>query len=392
MLTKNNFVELAEVQRKQNTLYCAGLDIHPFGSYRDNIAVYGSVVRTSVVETTEEEYVLGLTQDVYRQILNLIPGMSGERNRSNEFSYLLACVEAYLIKVINVLVHFCNIRVFKLQIAFYEQFGPIGMVLLSRINQYIQERQRMEKIRLIRILDCKRGDIDTTQVAYFVGLLGNLKDSWGVDYAPFDFDIINVTPWMGRDIMVLGTPEKPGLGLKLMNAGKGIIVVNKSSNPSGPEYQEQKLCAYNTTLQMTNVDDMNTISDNFDLEYDGLSSIGLVVGATHTCDGSIRKAFPSTTTLNPGFGAQDGKFSRVMPELIRIGKWNGQGAIFSSSRGTMYPWMENLGGSGQVDNLQVDLVNAITRFRINEKAAYETPEVQKMGIVYPFYPDFPLAA
>ncbi len=392
MLTRNNFVELAEVQRKQNTLYCAGLDIHPFGSYQDNVAIYGSVVRTPAVRTTEAEYMLGLTQDVYRQILSSIPGMSGERSRSNEFSHLLAYVEAYLGKVVNILVHFCDIRVFKLQVAFYEQFGPIGMVLLSRINQHIKELEKTAKIRLIRILDCKRGDIDTTQAAYFTGLLGNLKDSWGVDYAPFDFDIINVTPWMGRDVMVLGTPEKPGLGLKLMNAGKGIIVVNKSSNPSGPEYQEQKLCAYNKTLQMTNVDDMKTISDNFELEYDGLSTIGLVVGATHPCDGSIREAFPSTTMLVPGFGAQGGKFSLVMPELIRTGKWNGQGAIFSSSRGTMYPWLEKLGGTGKVDNLQADLIHAIARFRINEKAAYETPEVQEMGIVYPFYPDFPLAA
>ena len=73
-----------------------------------------------------------------------------------------------------------------------------------------------------------------------------------------------------------------------------------------------------------------------------------------------------------------------MRELINLGKWNGQGAIFSSSRGTMYPWMEKLGGSGDVHNLEKDLIRAVDNFRVNEKKAYETPEVQDMGTIYPF--------
>jgi len=41
METKHNFVQLAEAQRKQETLYCAGLDPHSFGSYKRNMEVYG---------------------------------------------------------------------------------------------------------------------------------------------------------------------------------------------------------------------------------------------------------------------------------------------------------------------------------------------------------------
>ncbi|MFA5155432.1 MAG: orotidine-5'-phosphate decarboxylase [Patescibacteria group bacterium] len=380
MMTKHNFVELAEIQKEQKTSYCAGLDVHPFGSYSDNINVYGSVIQTA------DELKAGkVARDWYRSILNLLTHKVISMNQNDDFSYLLSCIECYLIRVIDILVNFCNIRVFKPQVAFYEQFGPSGMFLLSRINQYIKALAREKGIRLIVILDCKRGDIDTTQAAYLTGLLGNLKDHWGIDYSPFDFDIINVTPWMGRDVLVLGGVEKPGLGLKLMQQGKGIIAVNKTSNPSGPDYQElHTLGTDGSTLQMLNVSDMYNISQSYDLEYDGLSSIGLVVGSTHQCDGGIRLAFPSTTLLVPGFGAQGGKFSLIMPELIRTEKWNGQGAIFSSSRGTMYPWMEKLGGSGKVHNLETDLINAITQFRVNEKAAYETKEVQEMGIIYPF--------
>jgi len=238
----------------------------------------------------------------------------------------------------------------------------------------------------IVVLDCKRGDIDTTQAAYLTGLMGNLYHDWGVDYSPFNFDIMNVTPWMGDDVLCLGTEEKPGVGLRLMREGKGLIVVNKSSNPSGPQYQELVVNDVNSQLpmHMTNVAALRAISDQYDLEYDGLSALGLVVGSTHACSGSIRLAFPATTMLVPGFGAQGGKFSLIMPELIRSGKWAGQGAIFSSSRGTMYAWMQKLGGSGNVDNLEVDLVKAVSQFRINEREAYQTTDVQELGISYPF--------
>jgi len=109
-----------------------------------------------------------------------------------------------------------------------------------------------------------------------------------------------------------------------------------------------------------------------------------VVGSTHACDGSIRKIFPGTTLLVPGFGAQGGAFYKIMQELIREGKWNGQGAIFSSSRGTMYAFLKNYGGSGDVANLEKDLVASIKKFREQEYEAYQAQEVKDAGIKYPF--------
>ena len=186
---------------------------------------------------------------------------------------------------------------------------------------------------------------------------------------------------MGKDVLAL-CDEKAGkdlLGLKLMRQGKGIIVVNKSSNPSGPEYQELVLKDGEITLQMKNVHDLYAINQEFDLEYDGLSTIGMVVGSTHECDGSIRKAFPSTTLLVPGFGAQGGKFNKIMKELIPTGPHAGLGAIFSSSRGTMYAFLTENGGSGRVENLEADLIASIASFRKAEKQAYADA-----NIPYPF--------
>jgi orotidine-5'-phosphate decarboxylase len=288
-------------------------------------------------------------------------------------------------QIVEILVEECNVRVFKPQAAFYEQFGPAGCFILMRVRNFIKQLEKKKGIRLICLLDCKRGDISTTQSCYMLGLMGNLFEDWGVNFTPYDFDIINVTPWMGSDVMVL-TDEKgdPDRGLKLMRQGKGIIGVSKSSNPSSPEYQELFAPARNTTIQLAHVEDSARWSEEFDLEYDGLSTIGLVVGSTQVCDGSIRRIFPGTTLLVPGFGAQGGKFFKIMLELIREGKWNCQGAIFSSSRGTMYPFLKKNGGSGEVKNLETDLIAAIKKFRESEYEAFQTTEVKAAGIKYPF--------
>jgi len=368
MQTKHNFVQLAEVQRAQKTLYCGGLDPHSFGDKNKEVYSLGEIGNE--------------TRGFYKMLANL-SGLSGDE--ASKYRAVLSAVEYYVCRVVETLVELCNIRVFKPQASFYEQFGPAGGFVLMRVRNFIKQLEKKKGIRLICLLDCKRGDISTTQSCYFLGLMGNLLEDWGVDFSPYDFDIINVTPWMGSDVMVL-TDEKgnPDRGLNLMREGKGIIGVSKSSNPSSPEYQELFIPERNTTVQLAHVEDSAKWSRDFELEYDELSTIGLVVGSTHACDGSIRKIFPGTTLLVPGFGAQGGAFYKIMQELIREGKWNGQGAIFSSSRGTMYAFLKNYGGSGDVANLEKDLVASIKKFREQEYEAYQAQEVKDAGIKYPF--------
>lgn len=377
----NNFFELAKVQQETKTMYCGGLDAHPFPNGLDgNLDVYEKGLNKTEIRRMNNEI-----QPFYYELVKLLVKLIGLKGKVREdFTLILSAVECYLTKVIDIGVKKCDIRVFKPQAGFYEQFGPLGYILLSRIRQYIKELEKKYG-RIITLLDCKRGDIATTQTAYFLGLMGNLLESWGIDYTPFDFDIINVSLWMGEDVMVMGDEQNPGLGLKLMREGKGIIGVNKVSNPSGPQYTELIIDDGNkTTIQMKNVVDLALLSKKYSLETSGLSTIGLVVGSTHVCDGSIRRAFPGTTMLVPGFGAQGGKFTNIIQELIPSGEWTGQGAIFSSSRGTLYPWEKKFGGSGDVGNLETDLITSITNFRIAEKKAFEEPGLAERGIVYPF--------
>jgi orotidine 5'-phosphate decarboxylase subfamily 2 len=362
------------VQKEQGTLYCGGLDPHSFGTR--NWEIYG---RNS---NGKLEFYKGEIYDFYKKLADM-SGLSGDN--AMRYAMVLADVERYVCRIVKILVDSCNIRVFKPQAAFYEQFGPAGNFVLMRVRNFIKKLEEEKNIRLICLLDCKRGDISTTQSCYFLGLMGNLSEDWGVVFAPYDFDIINVTPWMGSDVMVLTDSKgNPDRGLNLMRSGKGIIGVSKSSNPSSPEYQELFAPARKTTVQLSHVEDSARWSREYDLEYDELSTIGLVVGSTHICDGKIRETFPGTTLLVPGFGAQGGKFSLIMQELIREGKWNGQGAIFSSSRGTMYSFMEKYGGSGKIGNLEKDLIAAVEKFRESEYEAFQAPEVKAAGIRYPF--------
>ncbi|MBU4375444.1 hypothetical protein KKH38_03005 [Patescibacteria group bacterium] len=174
-MKKHNFIQLAEAQLAQGTLYCAGLDPHPFGGYENNMEVYGSVIIDKKGDTHTERV------SFYERLATL----SGIKEfiDYHRYSYMLAAVESYICEVVKILVEKCNVRVFKPQSAFYEQFGPAGNFLLMRIRNYIKELEKKNNIRIICLLDCKRGDIFTTQAAYFLGLLGNLKEDWGIDFS-----------------------------------------------------------------------------------------------------------------------------------------------------------------------------------------------------------------
>jgi orotidine-5'-phosphate decarboxylase len=376
------FEQLIEVQKQTGTLYCGGFDIHPFaGGWKENMAVYGFRKRGKIDHASPAfghyERFAALCGVPMRDIAR----MAG----------LMTAIEEYLFLVMDILVGRCNVRVFKPQFGLYVQFGPIGLVLLQRLKQHMCKLERSHGITIIDILDCKPGDIDTTQAGYLRGFMGNLQEEWGIDYAPFDFSVINPTPWMGKDVLVLEDKVgNPLLGKKFLERGKGLIYVCRTSNPSGPEYQDL-LTVGNLPLYKINARNAYQTSLQHRLEPNGVSQLGLVVGATYPSDGSIRQLFPTCTMLHPGFGAQslDAKdplapFKKVMLELRRDERYNGLGAIFSSSRNNLFPWMVKYGGSGKVENLEEDLVVAVARHRALEEEMYQLPVLVDVGISNPF--------
>jgi len=403
-MKEHAFVRVANIQRKQGvqgTLFGCGLDLHAFGkssqsteeNYVANMAVYGFQTGGEMRGTEEFEY--------YRKLVEFSSVSQGSRDN---YASLLAAMERYLKFVISVSMRECGIRIFKPQFGLYVQFTVEGIRLLQRIKWYIENLANELGVRVLIILDCKPGDIMTTQAGYMTGYMDNLKRVWGIDYKPFDFDVINPTPWMGQDVLVLEDSKgNPLLGLELLRQGKCLVYVDSTSNPSGPHYQSLKVegkreaidrlkqLGLKFTLDLVSAADAYLLSQKYDLEEGELSQFGLVIGATHQCDGSFRRAHPTYTGINPGFGAQsvDKKdpltpFRKLMPELIRSGPWNGQGAIFFSSRATMFAHLENYGGSGNVDYLADDIIASVQRHRELEKEAYQLPEVIDAGIVDPF--------
>ncbi|MFH1183369.1 MAG: hypothetical protein V1690_03850 [Candidatus Moraniibacteriota bacterium] len=384
-MKKHVFLEIMEAQKMSRTLYCGGYDLHPFpgepeNRLKENMKVYG-FRNGGEVNTGTEAY------EFYEQVVSL-EGKMGKTRKL--YAGLMAAIEDYLFYNLEISVNKCGLSIFKPQFGFFIQFGPVGMFLLQRLRKEFNRQEQLSGRRIVAILDCKPGDISTTQAGYFRGYMGSLLNDWGIDHSPFRFDIINPTPWMGSDVLVLEEKGRPALGLKLLREGKGLIYVNKTSNPSGPQYQDLLVKTSGNeemALSLLNARDAYELSQKHGLENSGVSQFGLVVGATFPCDGSIRKLFPTYTGLNPGFGAQSlGKKDPLSPfrKVILELRSDGYGGISSSSRNHLFAWREEYGGSGKVKNLESDLIRAVNKHRELEEEAFFLPEVIEAGIRYPF--------
>src|SRR5882724_12666667 len=85
-----------------------------------------------------------------------------------------------------------HVPIVKVQVAFYEAFGPAGMEVFA--DTLCEARHR----GLIVIADVKRGDIELTAQAYASAYLGSSLP--GVTMAPgFEADAITVNPYVGGD-------------------------------------------------------------------------------------------------------------------------------------------------------------------------------------------------
>ncbi len=187
---------------------------------------------------------------------------------------------------------------FKPNLAFYLQFGSEGLNLLSSVRQMVPSE-------CLVIGDAKWGDIGNTSEVYA--------------RAGFDvlgFDAITLSPYPGTDAILpfIGDPQK------------GVFVLCKTSNPSAHEFQgnntDSKLNPI--FLQVAHkVEKLNT-----------RGNCGLVVGATqHSGLDMVREIAPTTSTLVPGIGAQNGNLEDVVASLS---KSPSTGLLINSSRSIIY--------------------------------------------------------
>ncbi len=204
----------------------------------------------------------------------------------------------------------------KPQSAYYEMYGPYGVMALYETVKYAKEKG------LYVILDGKRNDIGATSEAYATAYLGKAKIEENKFEEGFGADSLTVNGYLGTD----------GISpfVNTFENGKTIFVLVKTSNKSSGELQDLELKdgkkIYEKMAELVDMWGKDSIGSY------GYSKVGAVVGATYPEQlKEIRTSNPSTFFLVPGYGAQGGGADDIKYAYDK----DGLGAIINSSRGIM---------------------------------------------------------
>ena len=163
---------------------------------------------------------------------------------------------------------------YKLNIAFFEAAGPVGLSALHRLVKAVPEPA-------VTIVDAKRGDVGHSSHAYAVAL-----------YDQLGADAVTVNPYMGYDAIqpFLARPEK------------GVFVLCRTSNPGAADLQELPCRHAEETLPLYLVVALKARQWN-----NAHGNCGLVVGATAPAEiREVRRTTGDLPLLLPGVGAQGG--------------------------------------------------------------------------------------
>jgi len=212
------------------------------------------------------------------------------------------------------------VGVVKPQSAFFEQWGPAGMVELARVVEHARAAG------LFVILDVKRGDIGSTAAAYAEGLLG-ADSPWGAD-------AITVNPYLGGDSL------DPFVEVATQRDA-GVFVLVKTSNPGGGQFQDLSTAAPDSGGRERAASRLNglLLYERVAAHVEELAAttaggeaygaVGAVVGATYPQQlTELRQAMPHAWLLVPGLGSQGGAAEDVKAAFDT----SGLGAIINSSR------------------------------------------------------------
>ncbi|MBN2443471.1 MAG: orotidine-5'-phosphate decarboxylase [Spirochaetales bacterium] len=187
---------------------------------------------------------------------------------------------------------------FKPNIAFYEAYGPEGLIALEKTIAYIPGDTPV-------ILDSKRSDIGNTAKAYADALFETLQAH-----------ATTLNPYLGKE-SVLPFLEYPN---------KGLFLLCRTSNPGSSAIQELKLTGEppyhekDQPLYLRIAEEVCSWSDN----------IGLVVaGNDFVALKAVRSMLPDVWILSPGIGTQGGKADAAIAAGIRQ---DGSGLIINVSR------------------------------------------------------------
>jgi orotidine-5'-phosphate decarboxylase len=191
---------------------------------------------------------------------------------------------------------------YKPNLAFYAAYGVPGLEALI-------ETKKMIPSGIPVILDCKVADMANTSSAYARGYF----DTW-------NFDAITVNPYLGEDAL------EPFLS----NAGKGVIILSKTSNPGSGDLQD----LYVETGEGREPLYLNVARRAAVWNDRYPADVGLVVGATYPDQlKRVRKVCPTLPILLPGVGEQAGEVETSVKAGVDA---DGGSLMVSSSRGILY--------------------------------------------------------
>lgn len=201
------------------------------------------------------------------------------------------------------------VGVVKPQVALFERHGWEGMKALADVSTAAKAKG------FTVLMDAKRGDIGSTAEGYARAYLS-------AD-APFACDAMTANPYMGTDTLqpLIDTAQK---------AGKGVIVLARTSNPGAKDFQNLDIGG--TPFYLRVVDALNRLSQPLKGES-GWSGLMLVVGATAPDEAlAIRHRAEKLLFLVPGYGAQGAGASAALSGFV-----NGEGGCVSASRSVNFP-------------------------------------------------------
>ncbi|MGB3748623.1 MAG: orotidine-5'-phosphate decarboxylase [Rhodanobacter sp.] len=171
---------------------------------------------------------------------------------------------------------------------------------LERLIAHIHDRHPGVPV----ILDAKRGDIGSTAQHYA-----------SEAFERYRADAVTLNPYLGRDSI------QPFLD----RADKGVILLCRTSNPGGADFQA--LDCGGTPLYLR-------VAETIARDWNANGNCALVTGATWPEElGQVRAVVGDMPLLVPGIGAQGGDVEAVLRHGLTA---DGAGLLISSSRAILY--------------------------------------------------------
>jgi orotidine-5'-phosphate decarboxylase len=196
---------------------------------------------------------------------------------------------------------------FKPQIAYFAAHRAEDQ--LERLMAYIKRTAPDVPV----ILDAKRGDIGSTAEQY-------AREA----FERYQADAVTLSPFMGFD----------SIEPYLRYADKGVILLCRTSNPGGNDWQMQRLADVAGQPRL-----FEHLAHLAQTQWNRNGQLALVVGATYPAEiARVRELAPTLPLLIPGVGAQGGDAqATVQAGLVRDASGASTGPIIvNSSRAVLY--------------------------------------------------------